>query len=1318
MKRWILRILVGAAVLVLLFLVAVQIILWTNLPRNWVLAAIQQKLQLRIEADEFSTGWSGQTSLEGVRASLPLSHESFLEAQSLKVEHTSLLALIVGRPLTVTAVTIDRPNLLVRQGADRRWNVAEVAELVRRAGGGKQPESLAAEGKPQPSGIPTLPAIRVNDATVRIVDLSGGQATIKSLAIKGDPDGPLVWRYDVSIPNHVTLTGELAPGGEWQHQVDVKLAKLGTLLRPLVADPAALDTLVLDGRWNGRAADGLTGRLDLRNFHAAGYTATGALNVTTGGENDAFATITPAGLVVTPPKDAGGNAPFPPARANAGAITLARGAATVTGLQLAFAGGEVRASGSYSLIAGAGKIETTWNQLVFPAGTTHSGTMTASVRQPWPGQPLIDVTLTSTGTRGEDSWSTSLRLDGAGRSWQDIDWTLKAPKLNYAQVEGEQKQTFDLSNLTVALSTRGDLVTLDSLDLPAGSLYGPFQRGTLRGTGQYALKTGQWFAYVTGDNWPAPGAAPAKPADAAFASAGVVAPPASDAKKPAVADWQLDAYGDARTARATLKQFFMKAGGYQVWARGGVHYGEKGVPAQLHVFAWYPPLDYTFHEVDKDPERDVRVAGRLQSELHLTKHLHPLDLDIKGVLYTRDFSVKGHPLGDVAVQVSGKADENRVQLGSTRLELLAGTWTLDTTYSFADKALTLVASLKHLSLANVDRFVAPPPNLRGSMNGQWKIYLPEFDPDRMTVAGTYRVDKLGHYTPPPTTRPATVVTENALQGPGAPPASTVAITNANRVTPEDVKPAGPDRAVPASFVATASSADVRAAPKPAPTPDVPLTTTPEPATKPAAADKLPPDEEGGQLLPIADSVEGRVTGEKGVLRFHDIRARYKGDRTDVEGIADAELSFPIRDPRRLQLQAAVASWPLYVKDNETRQTTSALVWAQSEVSIDLKNLSATGPVSVQATFALKDQTVGTIRAAAELAKRRIDLKTLTGDVLGGPISGEGYYYLDSPFQSRGRIAFDNINATRLTQLYPIAEGLRGVFSGAITFSPSDPKTRPAGPFAARGEIKVQDGGLRDLSFGDLSFLAYLDTNRAVLDKLNWHVAGGQLNGWTRLTWYKSDPTPFIHVNLGLDKLDIDQIVKAARKPGQAHEPMPGRLSGTIVAAGNPFTDAGRRTASGDVQLRVADSDLVNIDAVTALYNLLSLQGGNKAPAGKGYVIARLEGPRLEIARSKYFNRGVDLYAAVTAVDVFKGVDSPLTGTAGGSARPFKDLKLPFMGDVDKLLSALQGNVATVNIGGTIADPKIKAVPFAESGGAFRRFLVGEVQNEVGGTAGQ
>jgi hypothetical protein len=118
------------------------------------------------------------------------------------------------------------------------------------------------------------------------------------------------------------------------------------------------------------------------------------------------------------------------------------------------------------------------------------------------------------------------------------------------------------------------------------------------------------------------------------------------------------------------------------------------------------------------------------------------------------------------------------------------------------------------------------------------------------------------------------------------------------------------------------------------------------------------------------------------------------------------------------------------------------------------------------------------------------------------------------------------------------------------------------------------------------------------------------------------------------------------------------------------------------------------------------------------VTARLEGERLEIPSMRYQNRGVDVWMSGTILDIFKGRAATVEATAAGSARPLKDLKLPFMGDVDAILKALQGGLATVSVTGTVGDPVVQVVPFAAAGDTFRRFMLGEVKNEVRGTAGR
>ena len=135
MRRWILRASITFVILITLAMIAVQIVLTTNLPRDLVLGEVQRTLGLQIGAESLGTGWFGHTSLHGVTLSLPLAGESFLRVKSLNVRHTILPAILFGRPVKLQSLEFESPELMVRQDSNGQWNVSQVIDLLRRAGG-------------------------------------------------------------------------------------------------------------------------------------------------------------------------------------------------------------------------------------------------------------------------------------------------------------------------------------------------------------------------------------------------------------------------------------------------------------------------------------------------------------------------------------------------------------------------------------------------------------------------------------------------------------------------------------------------------------------------------------------------------------------------------------------------------------------------------------------------------------------------------------------------------------------------------------------------------------------------------------------------------------------------------------------------------------------------------------------------------------------------------------------------------------------------------------------------------------------------------
>ena len=1231
LRRWLLRLVLTLAILVALFLLAVQVVLWTDLPRKWVLSAIQQNLQLRVSAGSFNSGWRGRTSLDNVNLSLPLADQSFLQTPRLAIRHTSLWALLLGRGLKVESIEIDKPEVLVLQGADGRWNVQEVAELLRRATGGK-----TAEGQPQSAGrtgIPHLPRVNITDGVIRVVNRYGRHATIQPLSIQGWSDGPLVWRFEAKVPDRLQVTGEVAPGGPWAHQAEIRLLDLGPLAEPFIQSPTpairdALRSMRMDARWDGRADGGVWGRLNLRNFFAAGWKAAGPIRADFG-RDAAAVRISPAGLEITPPITT-----IPPARAAGGTLTFADGALAAQALSFAFAGGEVRIGGSYAFDRRAGKAEIWWNKLILPAGTVHGGSLEASLRQPWPGQPVFAATLTSDGQLGADqSWSGQITLSGSGTSWQNIDWRIDTPRLVYHH----QKEPVDLSHLTATLSTRGNVVALTSLSIPPGGLYGKYRRGTLTGEGQYDLATRDWNAHIAGADWPL------KPGDDQPAG-----------KTDVDLDFDLTAQGGRTWIQ--LRELFVSAAGVQAWANGQILHLPSGGPTDLHIYVGYPPVNYTWRErrAGATSADDVHLSGHLYSELHLTGALWPLDLDVNGSLYARQFKVNEHPLGNVTMYLAGFADPRRLHLTTSDLELLGGTWDATLVHHYPTRLTELThltVDLKQLPLAQVDNFVKPPPSFRGVMAGRWALQTRDFDLKGMSLDGSFDIRRLARVASmdPPATQAATTRPETV-----------------RRVTP------------------------------------------------------------GERLIPIADRVEGNITARKRIVTIAPIRFHHTAGRgaTPVRGEGTALVRFPLDAPSQVHLEGTLASWPLMLADPKTGRTGEAILWGETSLDVDLKQLAGQGRANATLSLAWNNQTVGSLKFDTLLDRRIIHVKSIGGDILGGSVIGGGSINLEKPLESNGRFDWNHIEAPRIINLFPALAGLQGNYSGTTTFSPTPRDRHPnaLGPFGITGSISVDGGWLHGMHVGNAQFTAYLDKDRAVLDRLRWNLADGQLGAWARLTWYKSPttkrPERFLHVGLDVDKLSLDQVLSALRPRGVEHEAMPGLVTGRLWAAGNPFTEQGRRLASGEGNLRIERSDLANADIVNALYSIMSVRMGDKAPEGRGFAELRLEGPRLEIPVVRYFNRGVDLWINASVLDVFQGPGSAIQGTAAGSARPLRDLKLPFAADIDKIFQALQSNLATVAIGGTVKKPEAKVIPFAEAGSSFRRFMVGEVQSETRGTAGR
>ena len=718
MRRWFLRISITLLILIVLAIIAVQIVLSTSLPRNLVLGEVQHTLGLQIGAESLGTGWWGHTSLHGVTISLPLAGESFLKVKALNVNHTILPAILFGRPVKLQSIEFDSPDLMVRQESSGQWNLAQVIDLLRRAGGGQQAAETADAKKTDRAEIPQ---IAVRSGTIHIVDRAGQTATLQPLNLVGTPQGTLVWRYEATVgpvdQPQMHLIGKVAPGGDWQHEVIVTLADVEPSLRPwLVNLPTGARSFIqaanLTGQWRGEVNGGaVSGQLQLMPFRSGATTAKGTLNI---GYKAGGLTIRPNSLVLA-------GVPKSPSEIaiKSGAIVVEGSVVRGENLIVNVAAGDVLMAGRYDWGDQSGDLTAEWHNLIAPADFAQNGSLTARARNSFPGIRRIEAAVISRAISPGYQWDTAVKINGTGTSFAAIHWDIIAEKLQLTQA----KFTANLDGLTAKFEQSPTTLTLAQLTVPQGTLAPGRPRGSLGGQGYYhfpdphSSKGGDWWFLLNGADW--------RLAESTATKTQFSLDISGDLNAPKKQDW------------ARIKDFYARTNtGVQLSATGSISYLAAGRPAELWLYTWYPP--FTLHAYDAGV---ALQGGEFRSALHLHGGAWPLRLDLDGDLEGHDVLLRGRRVGDLALILKGTADsppkgdplDYVVKLNTEKLNIFDGFWNIRADYHHANRLAQMQVDLQNLSFSQLDHFITSPPRLKGSLSGSWTIQAPQFHFDQLKI---------------------------------------------------------------------------------------------------------------------------------------------------------------------------------------------------------------------------------------------------------------------------------------------------------------------------------------------------------------------------------------------------------------------------------------------------------------------------------------------------------------------------------------------------------------------------------------------------------
>lgn len=438
-------------------------------------------------------------------------------------------------------------------------------------------------------------------------------------------------------------------------------------------------------------------------------------------------------------------------------------------------------------------------------------------------------------------------------------------------------------------------------------------------------------------------------------------------------------------------------------------------------------------------------------------------------------------------------------------------------------------------------------------------------------------------------------------------------------------------------------------------------------------------------IPPFEARQGR-----GTLRIADGLARLDEIRLEQEGgQALGSMQFRLDQPQRLSIEFKTTQWPLEWEPQAVR----LLADTEAKGTVDVQKKSLDGEATISGLLVVADEHFGRLSASARLRERTLDVHAFRCDLLGGLVEGSARVPLDQWTGSTGRMQWQGIEPNALTPWWPRAAQFAGRLSGTLDAVEADKTLRPLEPLRVELHAQIPDGRFAQAQLADCHIVAYVGPNRFVVDRMDAHVLGGVAKGWAR-----ARPGPervYLTAVVDFNDIDLGQFVSS-----DATDKVVGRLGGRTTI----LTSTDWRYLSGQADLEITRSDLVDAPIVRTLYDTLSLGLGQTEPEGTGQVKLRFDGTCIRIPSFAYFNRGVEIRGAGQIVDFTLAGQSPVEGYAVGSTRVLRGVRLPGVRELDRLMASMQTGVASVAIDGTLSDTKVTVVPLPAVSGALRNLL--------------
>jgi len=554
--RWLLRLGVVVVTLILVLIVTVQIVLWTNTPERIAIAQIQNVLGARAKIDSLAISWTGHTKLRGLTLTLPLADAPVVKVDEVLVEHAFLPFLVFTQ--RVNRITVNGADIDVREDSTGKWNVQQLLPVT-------------GQNTAEPLSTPDIPNLVVRNARLTITRADGRHGEVDGINLSGKKSGPLEYDIAAAVGESVNASGQVSLARDLHHHLTLDVKGIPEGIKELTGKLPSPLLAALE--WSGRTSpSGVEGSLTIVSAQLGQATAKGHANISTTAEKTLL--IAPSNLLLTIPQ--GG----------VGAVTLESGKIhlgdkiRIDQLHARLEQGSVALQGELDPTNFTGDLTAAWQQ-VQQKGFNTTGTATMHIGREMTGEFSGNAVFTGSLETPGGSANASITVSGKGRSLEEFGGTIISDPFTWQPVSGEP---IAVPALAGHVNGRGSRIVLDSLR-PRDT-----QAGEFLATAEFDRNSHQWWASLH-----------TRELDVSqFRVRGLKLP----------LDVNLNA--DGTLSRVDIRQLFLRQGKTVVYITG-FYDGTLPTPVELDTWCWYTPTK----ESEDDASFQGLVAhGQVQGTLN------------------------------------------------------------------------------------------------------------------------------------------------------------------------------------------------------------------------------------------------------------------------------------------------------------------------------------------------------------------------------------------------------------------------------------------------------------------------------------------------------------------------------------------------------------------------------------------------------------------------------------------------------------------------------------------------------------------------------